>query len=105
MSFGKLIADLRSKEGLGIKGLAPRVGITYTYLSKLENDRAVPSADVIGKLARYFRYDVDVLMLAAGRVPPAALEILQRNPQEAIAFLREKFGSAGRPKRGNSKTD
>jgi len=101
MSFGKLIADLRTKEGLGIKALAPRVGITYTYLSKLENGRAFPSADVIRKLARYFEYDEDVMMLAAGRIPADTLEILQRNPQEAIAFLKEKFGGAARPKRGN----
>jgi transcriptional regulator with XRE-family HTH domain len=95
-TFGALIAELRNKEGLGIKAIAPRIGITYTYLSKLENGHATPSVDVIRRLARYFKYDEDLLMLAAGRIPPETLEILQRNPQEAIAFLRERFGVAGR---------
>jgi len=104
-TFGTLIAELRNKEGLGIKTVGPRIGITYTYLSKLENDRATPSVEVIQGLARYFKYDEDALMLAAGRIPPETLEILQRNPQEAIAFLKEKFGGERRPGRRDSQTN
>jgi HTH-type transcriptional regulator, competence development regulator len=103
--FGSLIAELRNKEGVGIKTLAPRIGITYTYLSKLENDRATPSVEIIHKVARYFKYDEDSLMLAAGRIPPETMEILQRNPQEAIAFLKERFGGERRPSPRDSQAD
>jgi transcriptional regulator with XRE-family HTH domain len=92
MTFGQLLRQLRIKSGLGIKRLAPELGVNYTYLSKLENNEVGPSEEMVGKVARYFNYDRDRLLLTAGKVPPEILEILRNNPDEAIGFLRERFG-------------
>jgi transcriptional regulator with XRE-family HTH domain len=92
MTFGQLLRQLRTKSGLGIKRLAPELGVNYTYLSKLENNEVGPSEEMVGKVARYFNYDRDRLLLTAGKVPPEILEILRNNPDEAIGFLRERFG-------------
>ncbi len=90
--FGDILRELRTKEGVGIKRLAPELGVSYSYLSKLENNEIGPSKDLIDKIAKYFDYDRDQLLLAAGKIPPEILQILQDNPEEALDFLRERFG-------------
>ena len=95
MDFADILRYLRRQEGISIKGLAPELGVDYTYLSKLENRKATPSEDVVGRVATYFDYDKDHLLLAAGKIPADVLEILRGNPEEAIAFLRSRFSDAG----------
>lgn len=92
MKFGTVLRQLRTKTGIGIKGLAPRLGVSYTYLSKLENDEVGPSEELVSRIAKYFRYDRDRLLLSAGKVPPEILNILRENPDQAIQFLKERFG-------------
>jgi len=72
--------------------LAPDLGVTYSYLSKLENNEVGPSEEFVARVAEYFNYDRDELLISAGKVPREILEILQTNPQDAVEFLRERFG-------------
>ena len=90
--FGEILRELRTKQGLGIKRLAPELGVSYSYLSKLENRELSPSEDFVNRVATYFHYDTDRLLLAAGKVPSEVLRILRENPNEAIEFLRTRFG-------------
>jgi transcriptional regulator with XRE-family HTH domain len=92
MEFGILLHDLRSKKGIGIKQLAPALGVTYTYLSKLEHNQVRPSRELVERVAQFFGYDQNRLLLAADKVPPDIMEILRRHPDEAVALLRERFG-------------
>ena len=85
------------KTGLGIKRVAPRLGISYTYLSKLENDEKQPSEQLIRRIARYYGEDASGMLVAAGRVPTEVLAILQSDPEKAVAFLRERFGRKRQP--------
>ena len=91
MEFGEILRSLRTGVGLGIKKLAPELGVNYTYLSKLENREARPSEDFVRRVARYFNYDEDQLLMAAGRIPEEVLAILRENPEDAIEFLRQRF--------------
>jgi len=91
MEFSKLLKQLRQNKGVSIKVLAREVELNYTYISKLENSKVNPSSGVIDKFANYFDYDVDELMLAAGKIPEDVKDILRNNPVEAIAYLRRKF--------------
>ncbi len=93
VTFGKVLRQLRDETGTGIKKLAPELGVSYTYLSKLENGVTIPSEDFVGRVAKYFNYDKDRLLLAAGRVPQEILDILRDNPDEAVHFLKERFGA------------
>lgn len=94
IKFGTVLRQLRTKTGVGIKVLAPRLGVTYTYLSKLENDEVGPSEELVGRVAKYFKYDRDHLLLSAGKVPPEVLDILRENPDRAVQFLKDRFGRA-----------
>lgn len=93
MQFGKVLRKLRAQRGLGIKKLAPELGVSYSYLSKLENNEVGPSEDMIARVAKYFGYNQNRLLLSAGKVPSDVLRILQNNPDEAIQFLKQRFGS------------
>ncbi len=80
---------------MGIKRLAPHLGVTYSYLSKLENGTTLPSEELVYRAARYFSCDPNPLMLAAGKVPRDVLKILQEHPEDAFEFLKDRFGGGG----------
>lgn len=91
MTFGKLLKKLRKRKNIGIKKLAPTLKVDYSYLSKLENDRALPSKKTIRKVAKYFSYSEDDLLIKANKIPKDIIKIIQENPKEALLYLRKKF--------------
>lgn len=93
MNFGHILRGLRTKAGIGIKRLAPELDVNYTYLSKLENDEISPSAELVERVAEYFHYDRDALLLSAGKIPQEIMDILREHPDDALKFLRERFGA------------
>lgn len=95
-TFGPTLRRLRSTRGIGIKRLAPDLGVTYSYLSKLENGDVGPSEEFVDRVSKYFSHDRNELMFAAGKVPADVLEILRNHPQDAVRFLRERFGESSR---------
>jgi transcriptional regulator with XRE-family HTH domain len=82
---------------MGIKQLAPALGVSYTYVSKLEHDQVRPSRELILRVAQYFDYDQNRLLLAAEKVPLDVLAILREHPDEAITLLRKQFGEPVEP--------
>ena len=94
MKFGKILRQLRLESGKGIKSLAPELKVNYTYLSKLENETISPSEELVSRVAEYFGFDRDALLLSAGKVPEDILQILRDHPSDATAFLRRQFGEA-----------
>ncbi len=90
-SFGSRIRELRYQRGIGIKRLAPELGVDYSYLSRLENEKVAPSTKMIDRLSEYFDQNKDELMLLADKVPKDVMQILREHPREALALLRESF--------------
>ena len=72
MDFGSLLKVLREKTGLSIKRLAPELHVSYTYLSKLENNKVNPSEELVGRMSHYFSYSKEELLLAANKIPEPA---------------------------------
>lgn len=92
-TFGRVLRELRQNSGVGIKRLAPQLGVSYSYVSKLENEVTTPSEEFVQKTAAYFEVDPNPLLYAAGKIPADVLRILQDNPERAIALLRKEFGA------------
>jgi HTH-type transcriptional regulator, competence development regulator len=92
IQFGTLLRTLRRKTGISIKKLAPQLGVNYSYLSRLENHDVGPSEEFIRKVADYFGYNNDLLLLSAGKVPADVLQILRTHPENALKILRQRFG-------------
>ncbi len=49
---GALVREARKKLGLTQRQLADRLGVDYTYISKIENGRNAPSKPVLRRLAQ-----------------------------------------------------
>ncbi len=81
MSFGKRLRQLRIERKINQRVLATRVGIDFTYLSKIENERMpAPSEDVIVKLAVVLETDSDELLRLAQKVPQDIQSAINRSP-------------------------
>jgi transcriptional regulator with XRE-family HTH domain len=73
MSFGETIRQLRHAKQFTLRDLAERVGVGFTYISKIENHKLEeghgPSEKLIHKLAVELGADEDELLLLAEKVP------------------------------------
>ncbi len=87
-TLGEFIRDRRIELKTGLRSLAKVVEITPSYLSDIEYDRRVPSADVLRKVAEQLKIDFDELMARSGRVGEDAERHLKRNPELGILFRR-----------------
>lgn len=89
MTFGQKIRALRKAKHLGQRSLAERVGVSFTYVSKIENGRLefgdVPSEELIVKLAQALDADPDELLLLGQKVPE---KVRRRVLERPDAFLK-----------------
>ena len=93
--FGHKLRDLRKRSGKSIKSLAKDLEVNYTYLSQMENNKKVPSEELIDKIAKRFNHDPEELKIIAGKIPEDIKKILMENPKEAVEILRRKFDERG----------
>jgi transcriptional regulator with XRE-family HTH domain len=103
MTFGERLRELRKAKGLYQKELADKVGVDFTYLSRLENDRRrPPKENTISALAEVLEVDPDELLALAKRIPA---DLADKLGLETIQMLRsatrpaEKPADWGRPAR------
>lgn len=73
MRFGERVRQLRQAKKLTLRGLAEKIGVGFTYLSKVENEKLdfadYPSTPLICKLATALDADEDELLLLAEKIP------------------------------------
>ena len=89
LKFGTRLRELRKGKNLGQRALAGLVGVSFTYVSKIENEKLdfgdYPSEELIVRLARALDADADELLILAEKVPEA---IRRRVLQRPDAFRR-----------------
>ena len=73
MTLGKKIRELRQAKRLTLRQLAAKVGVGFTYISKIENHKLEqghsPSEKLIHKLAAELDGNEEELLLLAEKVP------------------------------------
>ena len=62
MNFGEKLKQLRAERNLTQPQLAQAIGIEQSYLSKLENDKSIPSADIFQSILKAFSIDVATVL-------------------------------------------
>ncbi len=89
-NFGQIIKQARKEKSYSQRSLAKLIGIDFTYLSKIENNRAdyAPKEDVIRALARELDLNEDELVFLAGRIPQRDEELLRQHYQTMPALFR-----------------
>ena len=79
----------RERLGFGLREMAKKIGLSPTYLSKIERDEFPPPSEKKVKIiANIIGCDVDELLALAGRVASDVTDIIKRQP-ELASFLRE----------------
>ena len=66
-SLGVRITELRNKKGLTKQQLAGRVGISPSYLAKIEKDESDPTSTIVAKLALFLGSDIEYLILGENK--------------------------------------
>jgi transcriptional regulator with XRE-family HTH domain len=87
--FGRRVRVLRVEQGWGLRKFAKAVGVSPTYLSKIERGEFPPPAeDKVVAIADALGQDRDELLALAGRVASDLAEVIRARPKELGALLR-----------------
>ena len=93
--FGPTVRAWREEKEIGLRRFADLVGMSPTYLSKIERGDFPPPGEVkIKAIAKELGKDADELLALAGRVASDLEEIIQQKPREMATFLRAARGLA-----------
>lgn len=108
-AFGSRIQQLRREHEMTQREVASKLGIDFTYLSKLENGRGEPPGeDTVRGLASLFGVEPEELLALAGKLPVELREraqvdlqfatLLRTLPKLSDDELRKIYRNAGVPK-------
>jgi transcriptional regulator with XRE-family HTH domain len=93
VGFGTVVRREREAREIGLREMAKRIGVSPTYLSKVEREEfAPPTEEKVRAIAEILERDPDELLALAGRTPSDLAEIIKRNPVEVSALLRTTRG-------------
>lgn len=95
-NFGQRVRELRRAKNLGQRALAGMIGVSHTYISRVECENLdfgpYPSDALIGKLAEALDADEDELLLLAKKIPEAIRQRVLERPDafRKLAALDDK---------------
>src|SRR5947207_3000744 len=91
--YGEFVRREREAKEIGLREMAKMIGVSPTYLSKIERDEFPPPAeDKVRKIATIIGCDADELLARADRVSSDLSEIIKRRPVQVAALLRTTKG-------------
>src|SRR5436305_7656096 len=96
MTFGTRIRELRQAKNLTLRDVAKKVKVTFTYLSKVENQKLsfgeFPSDELIVRLSDVLNADSDELLLLAEKIPDVIRKRVLERPDvfRRIAVLDDE---------------
>jgi transcriptional regulator with XRE-family HTH domain len=89
ITFGTVLREKRRCAQVSQRKLAELVGVDFSYISKLENDRLPPpAADTIVRIAGSIGCPSELLLAAAQKLPGNVGPALSVHPA-AVRFLQE----------------
>ena len=87
--FGWWLRRWRNQAGMGLRELADKTHMSFTYLSKIErSDLPPPSEHKLRQLANVLRRDPEEVLGLAKRIPGDLMGIIRRNPRGYAQLLR-----------------
>jgi transcriptional regulator with XRE-family HTH domain len=91
--FGAFIRRQREDKDIGLREMAKLIGVSPTYLSKIERDEfPPPTEEKVRKIAGIIGQDADELLALAGRVASDLTDIIRERPRVMADFLRAAKG-------------
>lgn len=97
LKLGEYLRRLRRARGWNLQQLADATGISYSHLSRIENDSTMPNADSVAKLAIALDGDLRLMLEQASCLPRIILERIQdlQAAEPAGATLHRGFVTKG----------
>jgi ribosome-binding protein aMBF1 (putative translation factor) len=91
--FGAFVRREREAKEIGLREMAKMIGVSPTYLSKVERDEfSPPVEDKVKAIAKIINCDADELLARAARVSSDLSDIIKRHPRDMAALLRATKG-------------
>lgn len=88
-SFGTILKEIRRSKNISQRKLAEEVGVDFSYISKIENDRLPPpAAETIIKISEALDIPNEILLSKTGKISNDAKDYLTSSPA-AVRFLNE----------------
>jgi len=88
-NFGALLRRERQAKKLGLREMAKKIGVSATYLSKVERlESPPPTEEKVRAISQIIGYDPDLLLAMAGRIPSDVSNIIKRKPIQMAGLLR-----------------
>jgi transcriptional regulator with XRE-family HTH domain len=89
-SFGKILREKREQEGISISKLAKLVGLSSSYLARIERgDSKSPPENRIETMAEVLNMDKDYLLACGGRIAFDLVDIIIRSPKKMAKLIRD----------------
>ena len=92
--FGRRVRELREDKkatdpGFSLRRFAQAVGLSATFVSRMENGEArPPGAEKVKRMAELLGANADELLALAGKVDPELPEIIRKRPRAMADLLR-----------------
>jgi HTH-type transcriptional regulator, competence development regulator len=91
--FGAVVRERREERKISLRRFAEMLGVSPTYLSKVERDDFdPPTPERVLKIALLLDLDPDVLLALANRVPDDLVDIFHKRPGPVAMLLRRVKG-------------
>ena len=88
-TFGQSLRELRRSKSVSQRDLAEKVGVDFSYISKLENDRLPPpAADTIVKICKELDVVPNELLASTGKMPTNVKDMLSTSTA-ALEFVHQ----------------
>ena len=87
--FGAFVRRERVACEIGLREMAKMIGVSPTYLSKVERDEfRAPTEEKVRAIAKIINCDPETLLAMADRVSTDLADIIKRRPVEMSRLLR-----------------
>jgi transcriptional regulator with XRE-family HTH domain len=98
LTLGEYLRRLRRDKRQNLQQLADETGISYTHLSRIENDSTVPSAETVAKLHAKLGGDLKFMLEKARCLPREILDrIASLDTVSPANTLKRAAGPGGEP--------
>lgn len=88
-TFGQLLKNIRRDKGVSQRDLAEKVGIDFSYISKIENDRLPPpAADTIIRISKILGVSEEVLLSNSKKISSDMTNTISSS-MSAMKFMNE----------------
>jgi transcriptional regulator with XRE-family HTH domain len=88
---GNELRQLREHKGMGIKTASKELGVSYAYLSRVENEHRTPSPALVKKLSMLYGVETEELLAKLHHLPPDILHILEVHGKDVFDSIRKLY--------------